>query len=550
MNDLHFAQPGWVHGLWGVLVLMVVLWVLERRSGHVLLRFIAAGLQGSLVRGIHPLRRWLRLVFLLASLVCLTIALMRPQWGVHWVTAPRSGAEIMVCLDVSKSMLAEDVAPNRLERAKAELRDLLPYLRGSQLGLIVFSGRATVLSPLTPDFGFFRLALDQAGVHSVSRGGTRLEEPIRKAIAGFGSGGELSRSILLITDGEDQDSFPLEAAKEAAKRGIRILAIGFGAEAGSEIVMTDHKTGVRSVLKDQADNVVKSRLDGHLLREIALITEGAYIPAGVGVLDLKAIYDRHIAALTRGMADGTRQTIQNDAFQWAVLLGLFFLLAAVLTNFQVRQQGVWLLVLGMLIVPGVTRAGEGPGTDATAKEATRKPREDFNLGLENVGEKKFDAAQSLLVSARDRAGTDAELRFRATYDLGWVEAGRAGAKLEADPKEALACLNRAAAWFREAVSLRPDHEESRYNLEVVLGKAMALADRLAASSKGDIAVRLEGLVQAQRGFLEEVGRVVEGLDKKAGESGEMDPGVRQAFRDLSARQLEIVSQGEELGGMA
>ncbi|MBF0132652.1 MAG: VWA domain-containing protein [Magnetococcales bacterium] len=547
MNDLHFAYPGWMHGLWGLVILGIALYGLDRRSGRKLTQFIGVGLQGSLVTGVSPVRRLVSRFLLLVAGVFLILALMRPQWGVHWVTTPRSGVEIMVCLDVSKSMLAEDVAPNRLERAKAELRDLLPYLHGNQLGLIVFAGRATVLAPLTPDFGFFRLALDQANPGSVSRGGTRLEEPIRKAIAGFGGTGELVRSILLITDGEDQDSFPLEAAKEAAKRGIRILAIGFGDEAGSEIMITDPKTGVRSVLRDQGGNVIKSRLDGQLLREIALITEGAYIPAGVGVLDLKSIYERHIAPLTKGAVDGTRRSIQNDAFQWPVFMGLLALLASVVSAVPLGRRGVGLgiLVIGLALSP-MALAEEGQGGEkptattqtSPAKEEVHTPREDYNLGLDRLGSKDFDGAGPLLSSARDRAGIDVELRVRATYNLGLVEAGRAVTHLEGDPKEALAGFNRAAAWFREAISLRPDDADSRHNLEVVLGRIMALADQLATKGKGDIAAQLEALIEAQRGFLGDLGPVVAG--------GEM----KQIYRDLSARQLEIITQGEDLGVLA
>lgn len=333
MSALHFASPHWVHLLWAVLALIALLAWLEYRGQGDLDRFVAAGLHHRLVLRAGPLRLGLRLALLGLCGFFITLALMHPQWGVRFITTPQVGAQIMVCLDVSRSMLAEDAAPNQLARAKAELRDLLAYLDGDQVGLIAFAGRATVLSPLTPDFGFLRLVLDEAGPHSVARGGTRLEEPIRKALAGFqdqGVGSEVARSILLITDGEDHDSFPLEAAAVAAERGVRILAIGFGDEAGSELLITDPETGARALLRDADGNPVQSRLDGDLLRELALITQGAYIPAGTGVIDLEAIYERHIAALTRGRLDGHSYQVRNDAFQWALLLALLCLVAAVI----------------------------------------------------------------------------------------------------------------------------------------------------------------------------------------------------------------------------
>lgn len=335
MTGLHFAATHWVHLLWAVLAFIALLaWLEHRGRGDDLDRFVTVPLQSRLVLRTPSLRRALRLVLLGLCGFFITLALMRPQWGGRFVSTPQVGARIMVCLDVSRSMLAEDVVPNRLERAKAELRDLLSYLDGDQVGLIAFAGRAAVLSPLTPDFSFLRLVLDAAGPHSVARGGTRLEEPIRKALAGFrdlGGAGEVSRSILLITDGEDHDSFPLEAARTAAERGVRILAIGFGDEAGSELEVTDPRTGVRTLVRDADGNPVRSRLDGDLLREMALVTGGAYVPAGTGAVDLESIYEHHIAGLTRrGRLAGDGYQVRNDIFQWPLLCALICLLTAVI----------------------------------------------------------------------------------------------------------------------------------------------------------------------------------------------------------------------------
>jgi Ca-activated chloride channel family protein len=248
---------------------------------------------------------------LTAAGLFMVLALMRPQWGMRFVATPRVGAEIMIALDVSRSMLADDAKPSRLERAKAEIADLLAYLDQDHVGLIAFAGRASVLSPMTPDRSFLRLVLDGAGPHSVSRGGTSLAEPIQKAVAGLGEPGPAQRALILITDGEDHDSFALDAAKQAAEAGIRIIAIGFGDEAGSRIYVTDPDTGARTLLRDGDGNPVVSRLDGDMLREIALVTDGAYIPAGTGVLDLRSIYQEHIAGLTRSQLDARGRTIRD-----------------------------------------------------------------------------------------------------------------------------------------------------------------------------------------------------------------------------------------------
>ncbi len=303
MSDFRFANPNWFQAMWLVVALVVVLLWLDWRRGDVLSRLLSVTMQSRLVHRLSRTRRWLSIALLGLAGVSLVVALMRPQWGLTYHSTPRVGAQIMVCLDVSKSMLAEDTAPNRLERAKAELTDLLSYLETDQIGLIAFAGRATVLCPLTPDFGFFRLILDGAGPHSVGRGGTQLEEPIRTALDGFRTESDVSRVIVLITDGEDHDSHPLDAAKAAAERGVKILTIGFGDEAGSEIQFTDPEGGVRMTVRDANGAPVVSRLDGETLRGIAMETEGAYIPAGTGTLDLKSIHDAHIAPLVRGEQD-------------------------------------------------------------------------------------------------------------------------------------------------------------------------------------------------------------------------------------------------------
>ena len=589
MIDIHFAAPEWVHLLWAVLAFVALLAWLERRGGDALDRFMGATLRARLLVGPSDAQRLARIAFLGASGAFLTLALMRPQWGVEVVESQRAGVEIMICLDVSRSMLAEDVAPNRLERSKAEIRDLLALLDGDQVGLIAFAGRAAVLSPLTPDFGFLRLALDDASPRSVARGGTRLEEPIRKAVAGFGDTSEVSRSILLITDGEDHDSFPLEAAKDAADRGIRILAIGFGAESGSEIPITDAETGARTLLRDADGQVVRSRLDGELLREMALMTSGAYIPAGTGVLELDAIYQRHIAPLTRSALQGPARTVRNDAFQWAVLLGLLALVAATMStarsSTRASERGadsaalVLILALSALTltgsmpahaqpapavvapvpgaddpeldaatIPAANGAASDDPTAATAEAILDDARAAYNDGIAKLEAGDVEAASRLLEAARSQAGTDGEARFRATYNLGWVEVSAADAVMAAAPETALEHLYRAAAWFREAVDLRPGNDDARYNLEIVMRRALELADSLAAGDEGDLLQDLEALIEHQRGFLASLRDGV--AAQEAGDAVNVTPEVRRQFRGLAARELTVLADAEALNERA
>ncbi|MCZ6691065.1 MAG: VWA domain-containing protein [Planctomycetota bacterium] len=331
MIDWEFLHPEWGRLLWAAAGILIFLAWRQTQGREVLGRFLDAPMLRRLTR--RPSRLWRGTELLLAGVASLLaiLVLMRPQTPaateVTW--AREASAEVMVLLDVSRSMLAEDAAPNRLERAKAELRDLARSLVGHRIGLTVFAGHAAVVCPLTPDHGFFHLVLDSVGPDTVSRGGSRIGDAIRRAVRGFPTGPG-AKLILLVTDGEDHDSYPVEAAKAALEQGIRIVAIGFGDEGGSEIPIVDAETGARTTLKDRLGNVVRSRLDGETLREIALTTEGAYVPAGVGVLDLEPIVSKHIAPLLRDTEPAVTRAVRAERYQGLLLGALVALLGGTL----------------------------------------------------------------------------------------------------------------------------------------------------------------------------------------------------------------------------
>jgi Ca-activated chloride channel family protein len=572
VSEFRFAEPQWIHALWGVLAFVALLLWCDLRGAGALGRLISNTLQRRLARRPSAFRRRLRIGLLGLSAACLVLALMRPQLGIRHVAAPRFGAEIMIALDVSKSMLAEDVAPNRLERAKAEIVDLLAYLEGDQVGLIAFAGRATVLAPMTPDFSFLRLVLDGAGPHSVTRGGTRLEEPIRKAVQGFGPHQEASRVLLLITDGEDQDSFPLDAAKAAAEAGVVIIAIGFGDELGSEIYTTDPNTGVRKLLQDADGHAVRSRLDGELLRDLALVTNGAYVPAGTGVLDLESIYRQHIEPRMLGKLDLRGKTVRDEVYQWAVLLGLVLLVSSTAVSGGATVASAALLVWLIVAFPspsawaqGVDEPAaadtapsadapatdEGSGADERPADADRPkgpadPREIFNLGVSALEAGNPEEAISQFEKARREAADDGELRFRAAYDLGLASAAQASA-LEADaPEEALRALYTAADWFRDAIQQRPEHEDSRVNLDVVLRRALLLADTLAQRDVKGVDAELQEIAARQR----EMVTALAALQVQLAELPETsDPdNLRREFRARATEQRALLSDADRLAG--
>ena len=577
-ETLTFAKLEWLHLLWAILVIAAFLaWRVTRRS-EVLDRLVAVSLRQTLVDAPSNASRLWRIALLTLAGTAMTLALARPQLGYEVVKTHRAGAAIMICLDVSRSMLAEDTAPNRLERAKAEVRDLLPLLEGDQVGLIAFAGRASVMSPLTPDFGFLRLALDDATPNSVTRGGTRLEEPIRKAVDGFAGTSGVSKSIILITDGEDHDSFVKEAAAYAAERGVRILAIGFGDEAGTQIRIRDQRTGVANMLTGTDGKPVISRLDGDLLRELALSTDGAYIPAGTGLLDLGTIYREHIAPLTRASLDSASQTIRNDVYQWAILAALFFLFAAVLvtlTSGRRHLDGVARSLMvglaGLLLAAGEVAPAKAQASAQTSAQAgaqtddqsnsqgqatgatdaqdnsdvaspTASPptlpetaRESYNAGVEALANQNFDEAERLMQHAVSIADTDETVRFQSMFNLGWVAVRRAEKLLSEKPEEALASLHGAADRWRRTLQLRPKDKATEKNLAAVVTRALALADQLATRSEQSLPELLQEAIEAQR-------QVLDSLRALAARQSTVEQLSRKELRQLNSAALNVADR--------
>ncbi|MAE64940.1 MAG: hypothetical protein CMJ18_11780 [Phycisphaeraceae bacterium] len=568
-----------MHLIWLVLAATALLFWLDRRGARRLDRFVSALMQQRLVARPVTWRRVATISLLGLAGVALVLALMRPQSGLRSVTTPRVGAQIMICLDVSRSMLAEDVAPSRLGRAKVEIQDLLGLIDRDHVGLIAFAGKATVLSPMTPDFGFLRLVLESTGPASVALGGTNLEAPIRMAVDGFRGQSDLSRAIILITDGEDHESYAMEAAQYASERGIRIIAIGFGDEQGSEIMVTDPGTGARASVTDADGRPVVSRLDGDLLRRVALETGGVYIPAGTGALDLDAIYMEHIGPLVRGRLDGGTRMIRQERFQWPLLAALIclFASAAVVQRPTARAaaparaatvSAVTAAVLLSAITPATAQTGGGAPALAPAAQAAQEaddppasqasgmgeadeieadeieedegadPRELYNGGLAMLASGELDDAERQFRRSRRRAGSDGLARYRATYNLGIV-ACRRYQQISEPSAEALAHLHEAADWFREAVRLQSDEPAPRENLEIVSRWALALADTLSREQDGDLTARLDQLIDGQRQLVQLLKKTVEQVDES-----EVPEHLRERFAGLEVEQRMVLSDLE------
>jgi len=317
-----------IHLVWLAVAIVVVLFLLEQRSRGALSSFLSPIMQQRLTAQSTFERTIVKLSFVLLSLLFGVEALMRPQapGQTETVAAGQASADIMFVLDVSRSMLAEDAAPNRLTRAKAEINQLVSRLEGHRVGLVAFAGRAVPVCPLTPDHSFFSTVLSSVNTKSAGKGGSRVGDAIKTAIKGFPSGTG-AKLMVLISDGDDQDPYTQEAAKAARDAGVKIVAVGLGSETGSEIRLTDPDNGAKTTLMHEGKPVI-SKLDGESLRKIALTTEGAYVPAGTAALDLDSIMEAHVKPIVRAAADTAVRQIPAERFQWPLLASLVCLLLA------------------------------------------------------------------------------------------------------------------------------------------------------------------------------------------------------------------------------
>lgn len=279
-------------------------------------------------------RRW-QAAFRLAGLALLLVALARPQWGRETLEVQQEGLQVMVALDVSQSMLANDIQPNRLQRARLEIADLAARLNGDELGLVLFSGASFVQVPLTTDYPTLLNYLETAGPSVISRPGTVIGEAIGTATDGFDDKLASQKVLILMTDGEDVETDPIAAAQAAAEQGVLIYAIGFGSPEGSAVPETDDFGRIIGTRLDENGNPAISRLDEDSLRAVAEAGGGRYFRATADGRELDLLLGE-IATLQRAELQSRVTVRYIERFQ--IFLGLA-LLALVLGELIPERVG-------------------------------------------------------------------------------------------------------------------------------------------------------------------------------------------------------------------
>jgi Ca-activated chloride channel family protein len=504
---MYWENPSFLWGLWVLPIVCGLLIYAYRRRKSAARKFADPAMVARLMPAFHGARPWIKGTLLLVGLALLIAATARPRFGEYFEVVSQRGVDLFVLLDVSRSMLAEDVAPSRLERAKSDVRDLLTHLKGDRVGLIVFAGKPILKVPLTLDQGFFQLVLEEVDTSSAPRGGSLIGDAIRKGLDAMPERRDRDQVMVLITDGEDQSSFPREAAKQAAQRGVKILTVGLGnSEEGARIPLRDEDGQLR-YLKFEGQEVW-STVDEQLLKEIALATGAAYIPAGTRAYDLGAIYADQTAKLNRGTFGEEKRKRYREQFQPFVCLGVLLLLIDMLipnyrraelgeTGRELRQAALVIgLAIGWLALNDSTAlAGTGDAArsvdegirfyQAEQFEQAGKafaaadvalpddPWVEFDRACAYRGQGDIEKARQLF--QRSALARDAQLAANSHYNLGDLDVAEARAVFGEHPENATPDIREqgtrllltAVRHYRDCLNVDPQHEDARHNLEVI-----------------------------------------------------------------------------------
>ena len=470
-----FANSWVLHFLWIIPLIAFVLMVQHRRRQQALVRFAEQTLLKRLTLEDHKGKRFLKALLLLFALGTLIFALAGPRWGSHYQEVSRKGVDIMMLVDVSRSMMVEDVQPNRLERATREIVDFLKVVEGDRVGLTVFAGTAFVQCPLTLDYAALEMFLNVLKPGSIPVPGTDLGTAIETGLSAFDATVETDKVMLLITDGEDNENRGLQAARKAADQGTKIFVFGMGDPSGGPIPAGNGQGGFK---KDKSGNLVLSKLDEKTLQDIASESGGGYVRSMAGDLDLDILYFDGIKQKTQAQTlKSGKIKVYEEHFNLFVLAAFLLLFLEELLDNKRRANGrrkfsffSAILVFGLFpwfCLP-LASAAETPdalyrqGQFAEAEQAYARQDMDhprdirfrYNRGCAAYQNGQYEEASAAFSSVLRRT-ENMDVRFKAAFNLGNT-AFKQGDYIS------------ATTYYKQALFEQPSSEDARYNLELSL----------------------------------------------------------------------------------
>ncbi len=493
-----FAQPLWIiTGLSICIGSLFLLRNLQARRLATLQEFAAAHLLSRLTRNISTRRQATKQAIFLLALFCCFLALARPQYGFKWEDVKRKGIDILFAVDTSKSMLAGDIKPNRLERAKFAIMDFVDQLDGDRVGLLPFAGTAYLMCPLTGDYQAFETSLKALDTNIIPKGGTDITAAIREAESVLSNEANY-KLLILVTDGENLEGDVLAAAQEAARKGMRIFTVGVGTREGEIIPVAE---GAKGFVKDASGNFVVSHLDEATLTQIAEKSNGLYVPLGNKGQGLQTIYQQKLSLVPKEELTERRHKVPLERFEWPLamaigLLSLEFMIGTrkskpfrwpFLKNSGPGKGGkvvgtlILIIISSLLTRPAASQASEGEQAynkgdylkaseqyGQLLKKHPNNPKLQFNFGTASYKNNMYEEAISAFKEALK--SKDLDLQEKAYYNKGNAHFKKGEETLQADPQQALAQWQEALDSYAASLELKQDDQDALYNRNLVQKK--------------------------------------------------------------------------------
>ena len=323
---MRFGNLEYLNLIWLIVPLVTFFIWSYKKKKQLLEKFLGKTLVSRLIDPLALKRAKIDNVLTILAVFFLIVALAQPRWGYYWKDLKQKGVDIVIALDVSESMLAQDIKPNRLERAKYKIADLLDMLEGDRIGLVAFAGTSYLQCPLTLDYSAARIFLNAIDTNLIPVKGTSIGYAIRTSVKAFNTQDTRSRAIILITDGEDHTGDAIESAKWAKEHETKIFVIGIGNKIGAPIPSTNPE--VPGFKKDKNGEVILTKIDEPTLQKVALETGGSYVRSVLGDMDLQKLYMESIKHKVESKEIKTeRRRMLKEKFQWFILAALLCLTA-------------------------------------------------------------------------------------------------------------------------------------------------------------------------------------------------------------------------------
>ena len=469
---IYLAQPLYLLLILLIPLMYIAYWLMRRWRKRRIARFGDPDLVSSLAPLVPRRKGWLKLTLISLALLFFAIGMARPQLGAILKEKQVRGAEIMVVLDVSNSMLAEDYSPNRLERAKLAISKLVDELQGDRIGLIIFAGESFVQLPVTSDYVSAKIFLSSITTESVPVQGTAMGEAIRTAIKSFTSESENSRAIILITDGENHEDDPVAAARDAVDMGARVFCIGVGSPEGKPIPMDG------GLLKDNDGNIVVTRLDEKTLRDVASAGRGLYVRAGNTEFGLNPVIDEIRSLDAKDFQSVVFEEYDEQYMYFFAIALIFMLIEFMISDTRNRRslfgggKGMVAVLILMLASPVMLQAQSDrsevrAGNREFKKGEFREAELDYKRAL--VEDSTSITAKYNLGNAlyRTESYSEAELYLKGLGDsLKSVSPSRASDCFHNSGNLALKQkkYQEAVDAYKESLRLEPDNFETKSNL--------------------------------------------------------------------------------------